>query len=320
MTTRADDASRRRATLAAELVAEAPIDAGCAGGAGLSAPLRQIVAEACDLLLELTFPAHFGRPGFATEAAEDVARTVLDELADRLEPALCDGARLHAASGESAASSDAETPSAAGSIESSTNTRDWARKFVADFLDVIPRVRAMIALDTQATLHRDPAASSLAEVILAYPGVLAIAIQRYAHELYTRGAPLVPRVMTEHAHRLTGIDIHPGARIGPRFCIDHGQGVVIGETTEIGAGVTIYQGVTLGALSVPDAASARGVKRHPTVADNVIIYANATILGGDTHIGENAIIGGSVFVTQSVAAGMLVTTSSPELRVRTARR
>lgn len=274
-----------------------------AGECGGAAPLRQSIAEVCDLLLELTFPAHYGRRGFATRAAEDVALTVLTELADRLTPAICDGMRLDG--GAAIAPVDAKTR---------------ATRIVADFLDAIPDTRGLIAQDVQATFDRDPAASSIAEVILAYPGVLAIAVQRFAHELYTRGAPLIPRVMTEHAHRLTGIDIHPGARIGPRFCIDHGQGVVIGETTEIGAGVTVYQGVTLGAHSVPDAAAARGIKRHPTVGANVIIYANATILGGETRIGENAIIGGSVFITQSVDAGALVTTSSPELRVRTARR
>ena len=160
-------------------------------------------------------------------------------------------------------------------------------------------------------------------MILAYPGLLAITIYRYAHELFTLGVPKMPRIMTEHAHQLTGVDIHPGARIGHSFCIDHATGVVIGETTEIGDNVKIYQGVTLGALSFPKDERGRvirGYKRHPTVGNSVTIYANATILGGETVIGDGAVIGGGVFLTESVAPGYQVSLSAPELKVRPARK
>jgi serine O-acetyltransferase len=183
----------------------------------------------------------------------------------------------------------------------------------------MPEVRAMLADDVQAHYDGDPAAESTAEIVLAYPGLLAITIHRYAHELYAQNVPKMPRIMSEHAHRLTGIDIHPGARIGRHFCIDHGTGVVIGETTEIGDNCKIYQGVTLGALSFPKDERGRiirGHKRHPTVGNNVTMYANATILGGETVLGDGAVIGGGVFITRSVAPGHQVSLAPPVLRVR----
>jgi serine O-acetyltransferase len=178
-----------------------------------------------------------------------------------------------------------------------------AEQVIDQFFVGLPAVRRTLALDVQAAYDGDPAAGSLAEIIFAYPGLRAITVYRIAHELHQLGVPLLPRIMTEWAHLETGIDIHPGARIGRAFFIDHGTGVVIGETTDIGEGVKIYQGVTLGALSFPKDERGkiiRGAKRHPTIADGVVIYAGATILGGETLIGEGAIIGGNTWIIESV--------------------
>ncbi len=176
---------------------------------------------------------------------------------------------------------------------------------VAAFLAELPTIRAALLLDAEAIYDGDPAADSLDEVILAYPGFFATAVYRIAHQLRQSGVALVSRVLSEIAHRDTGIDIHPGASIGARFAIDHGTGIVIGETAVLGARVKLYQGVTLGALSV-DKRMAR-VKRHPTIGDDVVIYANATILGGDTVIGDGSRIGGNVWLTQSIPAHSVVT-------------
>jgi serine O-acetyltransferase len=174
---------------------------------------------------------------------------------------------------------------------------------VERFFSSLPEVRRCLTYDVQAAYDGDPAASNLAEIIFAYPGLRAITVYRVAHELNVLDVPLLPRIMTEWAHSETGIDIHPGARIGKSFFIDHGTGVVIGETTDIGEGVKIYQGVTLGALSFPKDERGkiiRGAKRHPTIEDGVVLYAGATILGGNTVIGEGAVIGGNTWVIESV--------------------
>ena len=169
---------------------------------------------------------------------------------------------------------------------------------VDEFFEELPKIRSILTKDLEAAVLGDPAAMSLDEVILSYPGFQAIAVQRMAHFFWKRQVPLIPRMMSEMIHRRTGIDIHPGAEIGESFFIDHGTGVVIGETTVIGKNVKLYQGVTLGALSVKKEES--GYKRHPTIEDDVTIYANATILGGETIIGQGSIIGGSVWITHSV--------------------
>ena len=177
----------------------------------------------------------------------------------------------------------------------------------------------MLATDVQAAYDGDPACQSLDEVIFCYPGLDAVTVYRLAHELSDLGVPLIPRMMTEWAHKETGIDIHPGAKIGHYFFIDHGTGVVIGETCEIGEHVKLYQGVTLGALSFPTDAEGnliRGKKRHPTIEDRVVIYASATILGGDTVIGHDSVIGSSVWVTSSVEPYATVTMEKPRLRIR----
>ncbi len=179
----------------------------------------------------------------------------------------------------------------------------FADNVVERFIEGLPGVRRMLSLDVQAALDGDPAAKSFSEIILAYPGLEAITVYRVAHALHDLGVPLLPRIMTEHAHRRTGVDIHPGARIGRSFFIDHGTGVVIGETTDIGANVKLYQGVTLGALSLPKDERGRlirGVKRHPTIEDDVVIYAGATILGGTTVIGKGSVVGGNTWVTASL--------------------
>ena len=183
-----------------------------------------------------------------------------------------------------------------------------AQKSLVALIETLPEIRNTLLQDIEAAYEGDPAASCLEEIILSYPCIEAIATYRVAHLLYDLGVPLVPRIMTEHAHSRTGIDIHPGAKIAPRFFIDHGTGVVIGETTTIGKNVRLYQGVTLGALSPFDKKGhpRRGVKRHPDIQDEVIIYANATILGGETVIGKGAVIGGNSWITKSVPAGAVV--------------
>ena len=179
-----------------------------------------------------------------------------------------------------------------------TRLPDTPEALVERFFGVLPEIYRKLWRDAKAIFEGDPAAESLDEVIAAYPGFFAIYVHRIAHQLYRDGVPILPRVLTEHAHLRTGIDIHPGATIGESFCIDHGTGIVIGETTEIGDRVKIYQGVSLGALSVSKELARQ--KRHPTVEDDVVIYGNATILGGNTRIGHDSVIGGNVWLTKSV--------------------
>jgi serine O-acetyltransferase len=187
------------------------------------------------------------------------------------------------------------------------------------FLERIPALRAILATDAQAAFTGDPACKSIDEVVFCYPGLEAITVHRLSHELRRLGVPFIPRMMSEWAHKQTGIDIHPGATIGQHFFIDHGTGVVIGETCEIGNHVKIYQGVTLGALSFAtdsDGNLVRGHKRHPTIEDNVVIYASATILGGKTVVGHHSVIGSSVWLTHSVEPHTTVTMEKPRLRIR----
>jgi len=218
-------------------------------------------------LLAVLFP-HF------TDHIEETC-SQLDEAIDQLESTLCE--ILQSLEGIYAVHSDS---------------------IVRSFIDQLPNIYHALLLDAKAIYHGDPAAVSVDEVILGYPGFYAIAIHRAAHELYSLGFPLLPRLLSEHAHEQTGIDIHPGAQIGRSFFIDHGTGIVIGETALIGNRVKIYQGVTLGALVVQKHLSSR--KRHPTLGDNVVVYANATILGGETEIGHDSVIGGNAWVTESI--------------------
>jgi serine O-acetyltransferase len=249
-------------------------------GHGRIFPLKRDVAAFADGLLGILF----------AQLSDDAAATA-DDLAARLVLVRRDLRRLVA-------------PFAAG---------EDAGPLVDAFADALPDVHARLTLDAEAICAGDPAAESIDEVVAAYPGFLAIAIHRIAHELHRLGVPILPRLLAEVAHTRTGIDIHPGATIGRSFCIDHGTGIVIGETALIGDEVKLYQGVTLGALSV--AKSAAGTKRHPTIGDRVVIYANATVLGGDTVVGADSIVGGNVFLTGSVPPGSLVHQAS-QVRVR----
>jgi len=198
--------------------------------------------------------------------------------------------------------------------------RDEAERVTLEFFRRIPRIRELLEKDVQAAYDGDPAAKSFAEIVLCYPGFEAITTYRLAHELLLLGVPLIPRIMSEYIHHRSGIDIHPGAQIGESFFIDHGTGVVIGETTIIGNNVKIYQGVTLGALSFPKDERGqviRGRKRHPTIEDDVTIYANATILGGDTTVGRGSVIGGNVWLTESVPPYTKVLIETPKQRFLT---
>jgi serine O-acetyltransferase len=270
-------------------------------------PARETIVEICEMLLELTFPGYFGRKGLTQHNISyhvgELLPRLWEHLTAQITQCLCH--ECEAANPEDDAARAA--------------CRERAAELASRFVQRIPDVRALLADDVQAAYDGDPAATGTPEVILAYPAILAITIYRYAHELYQMDVPLMPRIMTEHAHYLTGIDIHPGARIGRFFFIDHGTGVVIGETTDIGQRVKLYQGVTLGALSFPKDERGRlirGHKRHPTVGNNVTIYANATVLGGETTLGDGSIVGGSVFLTRSVDPGHQVAITPPVLKVR----
>ncbi|MCR5336960.1 MAG: serine acetyltransferase [Lachnospiraceae bacterium] len=190
-----------------------------------------------------------------------------------------------------------------------------ALSITMEFLEKLPKIREYLETDVEAFYEGDPAAFNKDEIIYCYPGLNAILTYRFAHELHLLGVRMIPRIMTEHAHSLTGIDIHPGATIGKYFFIDHGTGIVVGETTHIGDHVKVYQGVTLGALSTRGGQNLRGKRRHPTIEDNVTIYSGASILGGETVIGEGAVIGGNTFITSSIPAGAKVSVKNQELAV-----
>ena len=200
---------------------------------------------------------------------------------------------------------------------SETEREEESYRICKEFFRKIPQIREYIETDLLATLDGDPAAGSFDEIILAYPGLMAITVYRIAHELYLLKVPVLPRLMTEYAHSETGIDIHPGATIGKYFFIDHGTGIVVGETSIIGQNVKIYQGVTIGALSTRGGQKLSGKKRHPTICDNVTIYAGASILGGNTIIGENTVIGGNTFITRSIEANSKVSMKNLEMEYHT---
>ena len=203
--------------------------------------------------------------------------------------------------------------------ENCDRCRSRGEESAAELIGKIPKIREVLEGDVQAAYDGDPAAKSFDEIIFSYPGLRAIMVHRIAHELYLQEVPLLPRIMSEYAHAVTGIDIHPGANIGRNFFIDHGTGVVIGETTLIGNNVKIYQGVTLGALSFPKDERGnllRDIKRHPTLEDNVTVYSGTTILGGDTVIGRGSTVGGNVWLTKSVPPGTKVVIKTPELRMK----
>ena len=270
-------------------------------------PGRDAIIKSIDLLRQLVFPGYFGKLGITT----DNLAFRLGELTIELTDILYDQVRCCLRYREGIAGENGDNKSSR-----CAECDEQAAQIVSTFFDRIPAVREILATDVQAAFEGDPAARSTDETIFCYPGLFAIFVQRMAHEFHKMGVPLLPRIMTEHAHSRTGIDIHPGAKLGESFFIDHGTGVVIGETTEIGKNVKLYQGVTLGAVAPAFGQLLRGQKRHPTIEDDVTIYAGATILGGDTIIGRGAVIGGNVFITSSVPALNQVSAEPPKLKYR----
>ncbi len=268
---------------------------------GGNLPRRGEILTIINKLLELVFPGYNDKL-FSFNELSDFFANEIKELELLLFDQIC-RAMKHGCKGDNCAD---------------CNISMQAKESVKKFLSNIPDIREMLKLDVHAAYVGDPAAMSYDEIILSYPCIKTIAIQRFAHLLYLDKIPLIPRMMTEYAHSLTGIDIHPGATLGQGVFIDHGTGVVIGETAIIGNNVRIYQGVTLGALSFPKDACGmliKGKKRHPTIEDNVIIYAGATVLG-DITIGSNSVIGGNVWVTESLAQGTKITAKLPEHYVK----
>ena len=268
-------------------------------------PSRDAIISGIKLLRQLIFPGYFGTQ---TLTRQNLPFRI-GELVIELDKLLYEQVRCCLRYRE-------KIPGVNGDTDDCKNCDAEAKVVVAKFFDLIPAVRDMLASDVQAAFDGDPAAQSTDETIFCYPGLFAITVQRLAHEFHKMQVPLLPRIMTEYAHSLTGIDIHPGAQLGTRFFIDHGTGVVIGETTQIGQNVKIYQSVTLGAIAPAFGQALRGHKRHPTIEDDVTIYAGATILGGDTVIGRGAVIGGNVFITQSVPPLNQVSAEPPKLKYR----
>ena len=258
-------------------------------GNKLRLPDRGAIIALIRELRRLFFPAYFGDPQLMALSAENYAALLLE----RIETALT--AQIALALPESEAVQAAQI----------------AQAVVAE----LPHIQQVLLTDIEATFDGDPAAANREEIVFAYPGLFAIFVYRVAHELYLRQVPMIPRIMTEYAHSRTGIDIHPGAQIGSYFFIDHGTGIVVGETTVIGDHVKLYQGVTLGALSPRGGRAASSGKRHPTVSNGATIYSGASIFGGETVIGENAVVGGNAFLTDSVAANSRVVIHPPETTI-----
>jgi serine O-acetyltransferase len=264
-------------------------------------PSRREVIHALDALQELLFPGYTGAQGLTGTSlrlrVESRITWLHETLTEQISRAANHGHLL-----------EGDYPVVEGE----------AAECAEEYLSRLPRLREILASDVSAAYDGDPAAACLDEIIFSYPGLYAVMVYRLAHELHMLGVPLIPRIMTEHAHHRTGIDIHPGTRIGRRFFIDHGTGVVVGGTAIIGDNVKLYQGVTLGAFSFDkdeEGRLVRHTKRHPTIEDDVVVYAGATILGGETVIGRGSIIGGNVWLTHSVAPGTRVLQESPALRI-----
>ena len=265
-----------------------------------SQPDREVIISIINKLKRLLFPGYFRDPSYRVYSMQHSLAVLMEDVAYHLGQQIAIALRLGSTvDDERARALDAQ-----------------AQELTVQFLERLPEVRALLQTDLEAFFDGDPAATSLDEIIIAYPGLQAILVNRLAHVLFELKVPLIPRIMTEHAHSRTGIDIHPGATIGRYFFIDHGTGIVIGETTVIGDYVKIYQGVTLGALSTRGGQSLRGKRRHPTIEDRVTIYSGASVLGGDTVIGHDAVIGGNAFITSSIAPGTRVSVKNQELELR----
>ncbi|EFM09451.1 Serine O-acetyltransferase [Paenibacillus curdlanolyticus YK9] len=264
-------------------------------------PNRNRIIEVIHLMRELLFPGYFGKQNMHEATMNYQIGETLIKIHEILSDQVCRVLRYE---------NDHQDAAFQEQVKDRTET------IVTEFLSRVPALRAVLATDVQAAYDGDPAASNTSEIIFSYPGLFAVGIYRAAHELHSLSVPLIPRIMTEYAHNLTGIDIHAGAKIGHSFFIDHGTGVVIGETTVIGNRVKIYHGVTLGALSTRGGQALNGVKRHPTLEDDVTVYSGASILGGETVIGKGVIIGSNVFISKSVPEGARVTVKNPELIIR----
>jgi serine O-acetyltransferase len=255
---------------------------------------KSAVIDIIDKLQSLIFGGYFGAKRLKAETADYFVASILEDVSHQLEKQITRALYV------------LEEYEKAPSVDS--------KEIAWTFLKRLPSIRSVLETDVESAFEGDPAAFSTGEIVLSYPGIYAVMVNRLAHELYLLGVPLIPRMMTEHAHSLTGIDIHPGATIGHHFFIDHGTGVVIGETTVIGNFVKIYQGVTLGALSTHGGQLLKGIRRHPSIEDHVTIYAGASILGGSTVIGEGVVIGSNAFIINSVPEMTKVSIKSPELR------
>ena len=263
---------------------------------GRRLPNRSVIIDIVRDLKSIVFPGYFSTDTSATVFPEYYVGHRLNDLYDRLKNQIEIALLYHGEEPEEAAT--------------------HADRTACGFFEQLPEIQRLLLTDVQAGFDGDPAAKSKEEIIFSYPGLFAIYVYRLAHILYKEEIPFIPRVMSEYAHGRTGIDINPGATIGEYFFIDHGTGVVVGETTEIGNNVKLYQGVTLGALSTRKGQQLANVKRHPTIRDNVTIYSNSTVLGGETVVGENTIIGGNTFITESIPANTKVSAKSPELVIK----
>ena len=259
-------------------------------------PNRSVIIDIVRDLKSIVFPGYFSTDTSATVFPEYYVGHRLNDIYDRLKNQIEIALLYH---GEEPEEAEAH-----------------ADRTACGFFEQLPEVQRLLLTDVQAGFDGDPAAKSKEEIIFSYPGLFAIYVYRLAHILYKENIPFIPRVMSEYAHGRTGIDINPGATIGEYFFIDHGTGVVIGETTEIGNNVKLYQGVTLGALSTRMGQQLANVKRHPTICDNVTVYSNSTVLGGETVVGESTIIGGNTFITESIPANTKVSAKSPELVIK----
>jgi serine O-acetyltransferase len=270
---------------------------------GLNMPTTEVIVDVINDFFRIIFPGFIGNEAVTTSSVHFYTGSIIERLYDKLIEQITRVLKYQC------------TLNRCDECEC-----EWMAKTITEkVLESLPEIRRLLKLDVEAAYDGDPAAKSIDEIIVAYPFIKAITVHRIAHILYKEEVPLIPRMMNEWSHKETGIDIHPGAKIGESFFIDHGSGVVIGETTEIGNNVKIYQGVTLGALSFSKderGKMIRGTKRHPTLKDHVTVYANATILGGHTVIGENVIIGGNTWITDSVESDTIVSISNPELCYR----
>lgn len=261
-------------------------------------PKREEIIDILNEVRRIVFPGYFGTENTAYVSLNSFAGNTLAGIYEKLYKQIYVALSYHTLE------------------KQQSDIEKMAQELTLNFLEQIPTIQQLILKDVEAELEGDPAANSREEIIFSYPGIYAIFVYRIAHELYQLQVPFIPRIMTEHAHGKTGIDINPGATIGEYFFIDHGTGIVIGETTIIGKHVKLYQGVTLGALSLSQGQALSGVKRHPTIEDNVVIYANATILGGETVVGENSVVAGNSFVTESIPPNTKVSVHIPELMLK----